>query len=243
MFGRRRKMSRTQRVAMSVLKPPLHLASARSLQELRTRLRLYFSDGYPPVRRGDPEGDRLLLATYAAMNYGFAYRLATYASLRRLARKHLGASSSRLVVDSPHNSIYEETVGDETALVHRHNSCRAFPASRLSPTTAFGQVGQAVLLPGSHRTSSYLCVADDGAHRSLYSACHGTGTLVERLVQEGRSDRHPRGYLTRRYRYSDAAPIEDPQLDDNGVNQGLSILMGATVVRPVARMRPLAVLN
>ena len=243
LFSRRRKMSRAQRLTMGVLKPSFHLASARSLDELRTRLRLYFSDGSPPVRRDRPEGDRLLLAMYAAMNYGFAYRLATYASLRRLAEMHLGASSSRLVVDSPHNSIYEETVGDEVALVHRHNSCRAFPASRLSADTAFGRVGQAVLLPGSHRTSSYLCVADDGAHRSLYSASHGTGTLVERLVEEGRSDRHPRGLTTRRYRYSDAAPIEDPQLDDNGVNEGLGILVGANVIRPVARMRPLAVLK
>jgi tRNA-splicing ligase RtcB len=243
LFGTRRKTSRRQQLVMSVLKPYVHLASAPSLEDLRTRLRLYFANGCPPVSRGGPEGERLLLATYAAMNYGFAYRLATYGSLRRLAQSHLGASSSRLVVDSPHNSIYEEPVGDEVALVHRHNACRAYPASRLPPNTVFGQVGQAILLPGTHRTSSYLCVADTSAFRTLYSACHGAGTLVERSVQAGRSGPRPDGFTTRRFRYSDAAPVEDPQLDDNGVNDGLAILTAANVARPVARMRPLAVLN
>jgi tRNA-splicing ligase RtcB len=243
LFGRRQKTSRGQRLAMAVLKPYHHLASARSLEDLRTRLRLYFSGGCPPVVRGESEGNRQLLATYAAMNYGFAFRLATYSSLRRLAEMYLGASSSRLVVDSPHNSIYEEPVGDEVAIVHRHNACRAYPAWRLAPDTAFGRVGQAMLLPGSHRTSSYVCVADDSAFRTLYSASHGTGTLIERMVEQGRSGPHRHGLTTRRYRYSDAAPAEDPQLDDNGVNEGLAILTGANVIRPVARMRPLAVLN
>jgi tRNA-splicing ligase RtcB len=243
LFGRRRKMSRAHRVTMGLLKPYFHLASARSLENLRTRMRLYFSDGFPPVVRDRPEGNRLLLATHAAMNYGFAYRLATYSSLRRLAQLHLGSASSRLVVDSPHNSIYEETVGDDVALVHRHNACRAYPASRHAPNTAFGQVGQALLLPGTHRTSSYLCVADNSAFRTLFSASHGTGTLIEQSVEQGRSGLHPQGLATRRYRYSDTAPIEDPQLDDNGVNAGLAILTRANVIRPVARMRPLAVLN
>ena len=60
------------------------------------------------------------------MNYGFAYRMATYAELRRMARSSFGATA-RLVVDSPHNSIYEETVDGTHAFVHRHNACRAYP--------------------------------------------------------------------------------------------------------------------
>ena len=52
-----------------------------------------------------------MLANAAAMNYGFAFRMATYASLRRLAAESFGGATGRLVVDSPHNSIYEEPVG------------------------------------------------------------------------------------------------------------------------------------
>ena len=40
-----------------------------------------------------------------------------------------------------------------------------------------------------------------------------------------------------------AAPAEVPQLDDRGVNEALGILTGYDLVRPVARMRPFAVLS
>ena len=59
------------------------------------------------------EGRRLMLANAAAMNYGFAFRIAVYAGLRRIAADVFGGSPGQLVVDSPHNSIYEEEVGGE----------------------------------------------------------------------------------------------------------------------------------
>jgi tRNA-splicing ligase RtcB len=243
LFGRRRKASRSQRLQIAVQKPLYHLASARSLTELQQRLSLYFSGGFPPVPRDGTEGRRLMLANHAAMNYGFAFRLATYASLRALAHEFFGARRSRLIVDSPHNSIYEEEVSGERALVHRHNACRAWPSSMFPKESAFGRVGQALLLPGTHRTSSYLCVAGSGAFRSLYSACHGTGTLIERFVREGTSGPDPAGRTTLRFRYSDADPEPVPQLDDRGIEEALNVLRADDLVRPVARMRPVAVLN
>jgi RNA-splicing ligase RtcB len=38
-------------------------------------------------------------------------------------------------------------------------------------------------------------------------------------------------------------PTEVPQLDDRGVDDVLEVLMSHGVVRPVARLRPFAVLN
>jgi hypothetical protein len=46
-----------------------------------------------------------------------------------------------------------------------------------------------------------------------------------------------------RFRYSDAAPVEVPQLDDRGVNEALAILVQNGLCRPVARLRPMAVLS
>jgi tRNA-splicing ligase RtcB len=184
-----------------------------------------------------------MLATAAAMNYGFAFRTATYAALRRIAADSFGGATGRLVVDSPHNSIYEEPVGDTTAVVHRHNSCRAFPAAMMTPGTTFADTGQAVLLPGTHRTSSYLGVAGDRAVTSLYSACHGAGTVVSDLVARGVSGHDPRGRRTRRYRYDDAAPTEALHFDDRGVDAALDVLVRNGLVKPVARMRPIAVLH
>jgi RNA-splicing ligase RtcB len=227
----------------AVLKPWFHLRSPGTLAQLRERLSLYFTDGCTPLELDHPEGRRLMLANAAAMNYGFAFRMSTYSSLRRLAAQSFGGAQSRLVVDSPHNSIYEEPVAGGTGVVHRHNACRAYPAAMMPPGSTFAETGQAVLLPGTHQTSSYLAVAGDRAADSLYSACHGAGTVVSDLVRRGLSAEDPQGRHTRRYRYDDAAPTLASHYDDNGVNAALDVLVRNELVRPVARMRPLAVLH
>ena len=241
-FAKREKVSLPLRLQLVVAKPLAHLASARSIGQIRERIALYFRSG-TTVSRDSDEGRRALLANAAAMNYGFAFRGATYAGLLGAARGALGVRGGRLVVDSPHNSIYEEEVDGRVAIVHRHNSCRAYPAGRMRPGTAFGDVGQAVLVPGTNRTSSYVCVAGDRAERSLYSACHGAGTLIETFERLGRSGPDRRGRTTLRFSYSGAAPEEVPHLDDRGVDAALSILRDNGLVRPVARLRPLAVLT
>jgi tRNA-splicing ligase RtcB (3'-phosphate/5'-hydroxy nucleic acid ligase) len=243
LFGRRKRYPRPVRMQMAVQKPLYHLARAQSLEEFKTRKALYFSGDCPPVDREGPEGERLMLANAMAMNYGFAFRLAVYANLRVLLRESLGTVETRLVVDSPHNSIYEEEVNGELALVHRHNTARAYPAARMAGHPVFGATGQPLLLPGTDRTSSYLCVAGEAAHRSLYSACHGAGTNIERFVEGGLSRPDPHGRSTLRYDYSGAGPIELPQLDDRGVNDVIDVLTRNGIVRPVARLRPFAVLN
>jgi tRNA-splicing ligase RtcB len=243
LFGRRKHYPRHLRMAMAVQKPLFHLATARSYEQLRHRLALYFRHGCPPVERDSAEGQRLMLANAAAMNYGFAFRTATYAALRAIAGDVFGGGG-RLVVDSPHNSIYEEPLpGGGTAVVHRHNSCRAYPGHLAAPGTVFAETGQAVLLPGTCRTSSYLAVAGARAADSLYSACHGAGTLVADFAADGRSAAHPEGHSTLRFRYDDTAPAEVRHLDDNGVNAAAAILVDHELVRLVARLRPLAVLN
>jgi tRNA-splicing ligase RtcB len=247
LFGRRRHYPWHIRAAMAVQKPMYHLATADSYAQFRQRLAMYFGDGCPPVPRNSGEGQRLLLAHAAAMNYGFAFRTATYAALKKIAEEVFGGPSGRLVVDSPHNSIYEEPIPEapngQTAVVHRHNACRAYPARLAPPGTVFARTGQAVLLPGTCRTSSYLAVAGPQAERSLYSACHGTGTLVAEFVERGLSRIHPRRYQTLRFRYDDKSPDRLHHFDDNAVNAALDVLVGSGLVRPVARLRPFAVLN
>jgi tRNA-splicing ligase RtcB (3'-phosphate/5'-hydroxy nucleic acid ligase) len=243
LFGRRKRYPRPVRFQMAIQKPLFHLARVRSLDELRARKALYFSRDCPPVERDGPEGERLMLANAMAMNYGFAFRLAAYANLRALLRESLGTLETRLVVDSPHNSIYEEEVDGEVALVHRHNTARAYPASRMRDHPTFGKTGQAILVPGNERTTSYLCVAADEAHRSLYSACHGAGTNIERFVAGGLTAPDPQARVTLRYDYSGGDPREVPQLDDRGIDDVVGVLARNRIARPVARLRPLAVLS
>jgi RNA-splicing ligase RtcB len=242
MFGRRMDYPLRHRAVMAVQKPLQHLWSSRSISEFKLRRALYFSDGCPPVPRHGPEGDRMMLANAAAMNYGFAYRLALYANLRRFVRESLGAGS-RLVVDSPHDTLYEEEIGQAPALVHRYKASRAYPPSRVPDHPVFRVTGQPVLLPGMHRTSSYLCVADEGASESLYSASHGTGSVISGFEARGLSGPDPHRRTTLRYSYSDAAPVEVRHLDDRGIDHALRILVRNGIVRAVARLRPLAVLT
>jgi RNA-splicing ligase RtcB len=242
MFGRRKHYPKQIRAAMSVVKPLYHGMTARSLAQLRQRYRLYFANGCPPVQLGSDEGRRLMLANAAAMNYGFAFRIAIYAGLRQIAADVFGGSPGQLVVDSPHNSIYEEEVGGKPAVVHRHNSCRAYPAELMPRETTFAETGQAVLIPGTHRTSSYLCVGG-GSAGALYSACHGAGTVVSDFAHRGLSQQDPRQRSTLRFRYDDAAPANAAHFDDKGVDEVLGVLVRGGLVRPVARMRPFAVLH
>ncbi|MFI5282283.1 MAG: RtcB family protein [Candidatus Dormibacterales bacterium] len=241
-FGRRLAGSRALRTVMAVQKPLYQLASVRSPRQLRERMRLYFSGGCPPVPRHSEEGERLMLANAVAMNYGFAYRQATYSTLRRLARQWFGAGM-KLIVDSPHNTIYDEEIGGRPAIVHRHNSARAFPASKMAGHPVFARTGMPLLLPGTNRTSSYLCVAAEGADQSLYSASHGTGSIISDFQKRGLSSRDPEGHTTIRFGYKDTSTAMVPHLDDKGVNEGLRILVANHLVRPVARLRPFAVLN
>jgi RNA-splicing ligase RtcB len=183
-----------------------------------------------------------MLANAAAMNYGFAFRIANYAALRQIAADVFGGTPGQLVVDSPHNSIYEEQVDGQPAVVHRHNSCRAYPAEMMPAGTTFAETGQAVLVPGTHRTSSYLCVAG-GSADALYSACHGAGTVVSDFAARGISSEDDQQRSTLRFRYNDAAPADAAHLDDKGIDEVLGVLVRGGLVRPVARMRPFAVLH
>ena len=83
-------------------------------------------------------------------------------------RARRSGPSEAPIVDSPHNSIYEEEVDGE----RRHRPPPQFVPGlpgRDERPSRFAHTGQAVLLPGTNRTSSYLCVADDGVGTSLHS--------------------------------------------------------------------------
>jgi len=243
LFGARKRYTKSLRFEMALQKPLYHLARARSIRELTRRSRLYFAGGAVPVERDGIEGERLMLANLMAMNYGFAFRMGTYSILTSLLNETLGETAARLVVDSPHNSIYEEEIDGQTAVVHRHNAARAYPASRMSHHPVFGRIGQPLLLPGTNRTSSYLCVAGEGAAASLYSAPHGAGTTVKEFAAAGLSQTDTRGRVTLKYGYSGEAPTEVRQLDDRAIDDTLAVLRDEDFVRPVARLRPFAVLN
>jgi RNA-splicing ligase RtcB len=241
LYAQRLKVPRAMRPVMAVQKPLHHLVGATAAQR-SLRRSLYFTPR-AAIERPSDEGRRFMLANAAAMNYGFAFRLATYTTLLELAAKTFGARGGRLIVDSPHNSIYDEEIDGSSVVMHRHNSCRAYPSDRMPTGSTFARTGQAILVPGTYRTASYVCVATSGADASAFSAPHGAGAIIEDLVHRGVSKTDPEQRKTIRFGYDSDASNDVPQLDDRGIDEALQILMAAGICRPVARLRPLGVIR
>jgi tRNA-splicing ligase RtcB len=210
------------------------------MAELRRRRALFFTDDAPPVDRGTAEGEQLALASAMAMNYGFAFRLSTYASLRPLLRSCFGAGASRLVVDTSHNSIYEEEVNGEPAIVHRHNACRVFPASEVAAHPVFAATGRPLLLPGTGRTSSYVCIPGEHPERALNSVCHGAGSVVGKFARRGIATSSTARGSTLRFTYRRDSPVRVARLDDSGIDAVVALLRDRGIVQPVVRLRPFA---
>jgi tRNA-splicing ligase RtcB len=95
-----------------------------------------------------------------------------------------------------------------------------------------------VLLPGLEQTCSYLCAADEGSLHTLHSVNHGAGQSAQHL---GRP--LSRGGATRIYGYEEGLSEVRPHLSDDGPQAVLATLQEQAIVRPVARLRPLAVLK
>ena len=244
LYARRKSASRMLRAEMSVQKPLSHLLTARSGAQLH-------GGGWPPTSPPDcpsipadgDDGRRALLATRLAMNYGFAYRMATYAALRAAARSAFGATT-RLVVDSPHNSIYEEQVGGAPRLRAPPQRLPGLPGGddgrppgvrRDRPAAAAARHQPDLLLPVRARIRRPPQPLQRLPRNRAASSRRSSGPAGPGPTRFGRG--------TARYRYDGAAPADVPHLDDHGVDEALGILTSYDLVRPVARMRPFAVLT
>ena len=90
-----------------------------------------------------------------------------------------------LLYDVAHNIAKKEVhdLGDEERelYVHRKGATRAFPAGRPEVPSAYRDVGQPVIIPGSMGAGSYvLCGGAESMERSFGSTAHGAGRLMSR---------------------------------------------------------------
>lgn len=225
------------------IKLPFHLVTGQ-LDRLLRRINYHVVPRrLTPIPADSAEGRRTLLALQAAGNYAYANRLAVLATLRDAIRAVWGADCGppALLWDAPHNGIRCETVEGQDLWVHRHNATRVLPPSRTPAGSPFARTGHPVLLPGTERTSSYLCVAGEGAGRTLYSADHGAGRSA---LQLGRPLVHANaGVATRLYTYERGLTRTHSHLSDDGLEAVLAALRAYDIAYPVARLRPLAVLK
>ncbi len=238
MFAHRRKNSLRGRLIEWRVKVRYHFGEARPAWRW---LRYFAPRRWLPIRADSDEGRRCRWALGAATNYAFAGRATVFEELGRALGEVWGEKvvRLRLLYDAPHNTIWRERIGDDSLWVHRHNSVRVTPPSRLPADSPYRESGHPVLLPGTERTSSYLCAGGEGAAKSLHSAGHGAGHTVQALSR----DLDGPARFTRVYRYG-GLPVElRPHLSDAGVDAVRHALAAHDIARPVVRLRPVAVLK
>jgi tRNA-splicing ligase RtcB (3'-phosphate/5'-hydroxy nucleic acid ligase) len=130
------------------------------------------------------EGQAYLAAMAAAANFAWANRHAMAHGIRGAVARVLGpaaAAGTRQVYDVAHNVAKRERHGDRELIVHRKGATRAFPAGHPEVPEAHRAVGQAVFIPGSMGTSSFVLAGRPGAmERSFGTVCHGAGRALSR---------------------------------------------------------------
>ena len=242
LYAHRQKNSWRGRLYEWRVKLPFQLTAGRPSRLWRRMAYHVLPRRWNPIPAGSEEAQRALLALQAAANYAYANRVAVLAALRDGVQEVWGSDCAppALIWDAPHNGIRRELLGpDGQALwVHRHNAARVAPPSALPVDSPYRGTGQPVLMPGTERVASYLCVGGAGTATSLYSVNHGAGQLA---VLMGKP--LPDAATTRVYGYDGQPPVEHQHLSADGVTAVLNVLAAADLARPVARLRPVAVLK
>ena len=188
---------------------------------------------------GSAEGRAYLGAMAAAANFAWSNRHAVAHGVRAAIESVLGreaAEGTRQVYDVAHNVAKLEEHGGREVCVHRKGATRAFP-------------GQAVFIPGSMGTASFVLAGRQGAmERSFGTVCHGAGRRMSRsgarkkvhgadlrreLEESGITVRCPsnRGL-------AEEAPFAYKEVDDV-----VAVVERAGLAARVARLRPLGVIK
>ncbi|WP_018085395.1 RtcB family protein [Desulfurispora thermophila] len=197
-----------------------------------------------------PEGQRYYAAMACAVNFAFANRQVITHDVRAAFRDVLAEQEEKmgldLVYDVAHNIAKWETHAGRQVLVHRKGATRALPPGHSQNPPAYRKTGHPVLLPGSMGTASYVLVGTEKAAETFYSVSHGAGRVLSRTAagQQISAQRFAESMgevllSSRNYReLVDEAPDAYKDID-----LVVETLVASGLARPVARLRPLAVIK
>lgn len=139
------------------------------------------------VRLDSALARRYLDAHNAAANFAWANRQLLVHDACAIVGQALGMAptqlKARLITDHSHNLACWETHPGHPAcrlLLHRKGATRALPAGHPDLSQAFSSIGQAVVLPGSMGSSSFLLCGRPESADSWYSCPHGAGRALSR---------------------------------------------------------------
>jgi tRNA-splicing ligase RtcB len=152
-----------------------------------------------------------------------------------------------LVWDVAHNLAKLERHDGRNLCVHRKGATRAFAAGHPELPADLRPVGQPVLVPGSMGTASWVLVAGED-NPAFASAAHGAGRLMSRKqaskIQTGHAVRTQLEEAGIAVRPGSVALLsEEAPYAYKDVDEVVRACLLAGLARPVARLRPLAVVK
>ena len=200
------------------------------------------------------EGNAYLDAMRAAGNYAFANRSALTQRLRNVLRSELGVDGGLDVVyDVSHNiaKVEDHIVHGKSCkcCVHRKGATRALGGNHPELANSFSGVGQPVLVPGDMGTASWVLAGPkSGANDAFSSSCHGAGRQMSRTAARKTIDssalrqRLESSGIHVRAKTPNVLAEEAPEAYKD-VDEVIALTASANLARPVARLRPFAVIK
>ncbi|OIO28455.1 hypothetical protein AUJ16_01080, partial [Candidatus Micrarchaeota archaeon CG1_02_60_51] len=130
------------------------------------------------------EAQDYVAAMACAINYAFINRQAmthwAREAFEKTFKRDWESLGMTLLYDVCHNIAKTEEHDGKKLCVHRKGATRAFWAGRPEIPSAYRQVGQPVIIPGSMQTASYVLCGLPGAAEAWGSTCHGSGRTMSR---------------------------------------------------------------
>jgi tRNA-splicing ligase RtcB len=193
----------------------------------------------------------------AAANYAFANRQVLTHHIRRSFEQVLAGKVNNhhiyQIYDIAHNMAKIETHevdGRKVKLcVHRKGATRAFGPGSAELPSAYRDIGQPVLVPGSMGTASWVLVGTSAAMTQTFgSTCHGAGRAMSRKKAKKlvngprlRDQLEAQGIHVRAGSMSGLA--EEAPTAYKDVNRVVEVVHNAGIAKKVAKLKPMAVMK
>jgi len=205
---------------------------------------------YRSMDLSSTDGRRYMTSNYCALNLGYANRAYIAGTIAGSLREIFKDKKMNVTIlnDGNHDSLQEENIDGKNFLVHRNGAARALPPAYFNDHPIFARTGQPVLLPTALGRDSYLCAARVGCKDSCYSACHGTGRLVDRGEARGvfTDDdvyRETEAKRMRVFDYGKGKISEEAPAAFKDAKKILETMERYNIACPVVKLRPVAVLK
>jgi len=225
-YSSRRKNTWKQKMFQIVGKIFFHFFSVQGLLHARERFLYYFtSKPFREIPLNTSEGQRLLNATKASLNYSYAFNVAIYRRvIDALTKNSQGKTTNpKLVVAKIHNALVEEVADGKPAMVHRHTVTRV-------------ESGEPTIISGFNNTNSYIGVGGKALPQYLNSADHGSGKVHKHL--KDKLQKLP--YSTTIFRTKEPKETSVEHVSNDGIEQVMDLLEKRDIIKRGIELRPIA---